>query len=299
MADPRVLFILPLVLILATATQAELQCYKCQDCEAIEKYEKTAQACTVKIPSTVTPIQSASLVNGLPPSNNNQQESPRKQSQRDTLPSNNNRQESSREQSQRDTLPSNNNQQESPREQSQRDTLPSNNNQQESPREQSQPSPTNKLSNEPPKSSAMLIARCVRVEYKVGGVTKVDRGCSIEETSAKNETICNTIMKDKTSNQTSCIICDKDKCNSAGNLVVGLLPLIMSLLLIKGKLDNADILGQMNLCAPDRFAWRRRRLPLLAVPRGPTNMLNKAPLTRAICSLNDIAERTDLFCTLT
>ncbi|CAH2234315.1 jg7454 [Pararge aegeria aegeria] len=59
---------------------------------------------------------------------------------------------------------------------------------------------------------------------------------------------------------------------------------------------KADVLGQINLCAPDRFVWRRRRPPLLAVPRGRTNLLNKAPLTRAIRTLNDIAERTDLFC---
>ncbi|CAH2245970.1 jg27817 [Pararge aegeria aegeria] len=66
--------------------------------------------------------------------------------------------------------------------------------------------------------------------------------------------------------------------------------------IIRGKLHNADVLGQINPCAPDRFVWRRRTPPLLAVPRGRTNLLNKAPLTRAIRTLNDIAERTDLFC---
>ncbi|CAH2212817.1 jg21413 [Pararge aegeria aegeria] len=53
----------------------------------------------------------------------------------------------------------------------------------------------------------------------------------------------------------------------------------------QGKLHNADVLGQMNLCALDWFVWRRR-----------TKLLNKAPLTRAIRTLNDIAERTDLIC---
>ncbi|CAH2218346.1 jg25960, partial [Pararge aegeria aegeria] len=63
---------------------------------------------------------------------------------------------------------------------------------------------------------------------------------------------------------------------------------------IKPSVYTKQILQNVILYA--RFTPTRRRPPLLAVPRGRTNLLNKAPLTRAIRTLNDIAERTDLFC---
>ncbi|XP_045767785.1 uncharacterized protein LOC123869093 [Maniola jurtina] len=66
--------------------------------------------------------------------------------------------------------------------------------------------------------------------------------------------------------------------------------------IIRGKLFNADVLGQVSLRVPDRYVWRRRRPPLLALPQGRTNLLNKAPLARALGTLNVVAERIDLFC---
>lgn len=69
--------------------------------------------------------------------------------------------------------------------------------------------------------------------------------------------------------------------------------------ILRGKLHNIIILGQLSLCVPDRYVWRRRRPRLLVEPRGRTNLLGEAPLTRALRTLNLIAEETDLFwCTL-
>lgn len=69
--------------------------------------------------------------------------------------------------------------------------------------------------------------------------------------------------------------------------------------LIRGEIHHADILSSLCFCVPDRYVWRRRRPHLLAVPRGRTNLLNEAPLTRALRTLNLIAEETDIFtCTL-
>lgn len=69
--------------------------------------------------------------------------------------------------------------------------------------------------------------------------------------------------------------------------------------LIRGKIHNADILGLVCLSVPDRYVWRRRRPQLLAIPRGRTNLLNEAPLTRALRTLNLVADEIDVFaCTL-
>ncbi|KAI8440320.1 hypothetical protein MSG28_001664 [Choristoneura fumiferana] len=65
--------------------------------------------------------------------------------------------------------------------------------------------------------------------------------------------------------------------------------------ILRGVIKNADILGRLGLYVPERYVWRRRRPRLLAEPRGRTNLLNRAPLTRAIHTLNKIAEETDLF----
>ena len=74
------------------------------------------------------------------------------------------------------------------------------------------------------------------------------------------------------------------------------LALVLYLLkVLNGRTDNADILAGISFSVPDRYVERRRRPRLLAVPRGRTNMLNKAPLTRAINVLNIIANEIDLF----
>ncbi|KAJ8726030.1 hypothetical protein PYW07_000728 [Mythimna separata] len=64
---------------------------------------------------------------------------------------------------------------------------------------------------------------------------------------------------------------------------------------LRGKVHNADILGQVGLCVPDRYVWRRRQPRLLAEPRTRTNLLREAPLTRALRALNHIASDTDIF----
>ncbi|PZC70627.1 hypothetical protein B5X24_HaOG215395 [Helicoverpa armigera] len=65
---------------------------------------------------------------------------------------------------------------------------------------------------------------------------------------------------------------------------------------LRGVIHNPDILEQVGMCVPDRYVWRRRRPPLLAVPRGRTNLLGEAPLTRALRTMNLIANEIDLFC---
>jgi hypothetical protein len=65
--------------------------------------------------------------------------------------------------------------------------------------------------------------------------------------------------------------------------------------LIRGKAYNSVVLCCVNLYVPDRYVWRRRRPRLLAEPRGRTNLLGKAPLTRAVRTLNLVAENIDLF----
>ncbi|KAG6446679.1 hypothetical protein O3G_MSEX004560 [Manduca sexta] len=69
--------------------------------------------------------------------------------------------------------------------------------------------------------------------------------------------------------------------------------------LIRGKIDNPGLLEVVKFSVPDNYLGRRRRPRLLVVPRGRTNLLNKAPITRALSTLNDVAEKIDIFlCTL-
>ena len=46
---------------------------------------------------------------------------------------------------------------------------------------------------------------------------------------------------------------------------------------------------------PDNYVSRRKRPQLFAVPRGRTNLLGKAPITRALHTLNNVAKQIDLF----
>ncbi|KAF9809398.1 hypothetical protein SFRURICE_003495 [Spodoptera frugiperda] len=69
--------------------------------------------------------------------------------------------------------------------------------------------------------------------------------------------------------------------------------------MLRGKTHNPALLEELRLCVPDEYVWRRRRPRLLVVPCAHTNLLQKAPLTRALRTLNTIADRMDLFsCTL-
>ena len=65
--------------------------------------------------------------------------------------------------------------------------------------------------------------------------------------------------------------------------------------LLRGVAHNPGVLRHLKLCVPDRYVWRRRLPPLLAVPVAKTNLLSKTPLTRTISVLNEVHERTDIF----
>lgn len=64
---------------------------------------------------------------------------------------------------------------------------------------------------------------------------------------------------------------------------------------LRGNVTNPGILEKVCLCVPDEYVQRRRRPPLLKEPRSRTNLLAKAPLTRALHTLNLVAENVDLF----
>ena len=65
--------------------------------------------------------------------------------------------------------------------------------------------------------------------------------------------------------------------------------------LLRGVTHNPLALSSVSLSVPDDYVRRRRRPRLLAVPRARTNLLAKAPFTRALLTLNEVAERIDLF----
>lgn len=65
--------------------------------------------------------------------------------------------------------------------------------------------------------------------------------------------------------------------------------------LLRGKEHNPGVLQCLRFSVPDRYVWRRRRPPLLAVPTARTNLLAKAPLTRGIRTVNEIQNRLDIF----
>lgn len=65
--------------------------------------------------------------------------------------------------------------------------------------------------------------------------------------------------------------------------------------LVRGKVYNAELLLHVQFSVPNEYAGRRRRPPLLALPRARTNLLAGAPLTRALRTLNAVAERVDIF----
>lgn len=64
---------------------------------------------------------------------------------------------------------------------------------------------------------------------------------------------------------------------------------------IRGKICNPDILQAIKLWVPDEYVNRRRRPRLLGVPKARTNLLRRAPFTRALCTLNAVAMSLDLF----
>ncbi|XP_022826307.1 uncharacterized protein LOC111356245 [Spodoptera litura] len=65
--------------------------------------------------------------------------------------------------------------------------------------------------------------------------------------------------------------------------------------LLHGKQHNPGVLQLLSFSVPDRYVWRRRRPPLLAVPAAKTNLLAKTPLTRAIRTINQIQTVIDVF----
>ncbi|XP_069365629.1 uncharacterized protein [Maniola hyperantus] len=64
---------------------------------------------------------------------------------------------------------------------------------------------------------------------------------------------------------------------------------------LRGKVHNPAVLKELRFCVPNDSGSRRRRPPLLAQPRARTCLLQRAPLTRATCTLNSVAEHIDLF----
>lgn len=64
---------------------------------------------------------------------------------------------------------------------------------------------------------------------------------------------------------------------------------------LRGLISNPEVLQTLCLCVPNEYVRRRRQPRLLAVPRGRTNLLNKAPLTRTIHTLNRVADEIDIF----
>ncbi|KAJ0173668.1 hypothetical protein K1T71_010817 [Dendrolimus kikuchii] len=70
--------------------------------------------------------------------------------------------------------------------------------------------------------------------------------------------------------------------------------------LLRGKLLNPGVLAEIKLNVPANFVLRRRQPPMFVVPYGRTNLLNKAPMTQALRTLNKICEQIDIFiCTVT
>lgn len=64
---------------------------------------------------------------------------------------------------------------------------------------------------------------------------------------------------------------------------------------LRGVESHPGVLQRLSLCVPDRYVWRRRSPPLLLVPTARTNLLAKAPLTRAIRTINDLQTQLDVF----
>jgi hypothetical protein len=56
--------------------------------------------------------------------------------------------------------------------------------------------------------------------------------------------------------------------------------------LMRGKVSNPELLGNIYFIVPDRYAGRRRQPRLLAEPRARTQLLRRAPLTRAVRHIN-------------
>lgn len=66
------------------------------------------------------------------------------------------------------------------------------------------------------------------------------------------------------------------------------------------NLHQPDILERLRLCAPDGYVGARRQPPTLSLPvPARTNLLQYAPVSRAIRLINLISKEIDIFnCTL-
>lgn len=67
-----------------------------------------------------------------------------------------------------------------------------------------------------------------------------------------------------------------------------------TLRVFRGILHNPGILQWMGLRVPDKYVQRRRQPTLFMVPRSRTKLLESFPLTRALRTLNLVAERIDV-----
>lgn len=65
--------------------------------------------------------------------------------------------------------------------------------------------------------------------------------------------------------------------------------------IIRGRIQQPEVLGNIGFNVPDRYIWRRRQPCLLVIPKARTRLLKEAPLTRAFRILNLVAEKTDVF----
>lgn len=64
---------------------------------------------------------------------------------------------------------------------------------------------------------------------------------------------------------------------------------------LRGSIQHSGILSEIGFSLPDGYMERRRRPRLLVVPCARTNLLERAPLTRALCTLNTVADAIDIF----
>ena len=68
---------------------------------------------------------------------------------------------------------------------------------------------------------------------------------------------------------------------------------------LRGNIHNPQILERFHFNVPNKYIYRRKNPQLLRLPRARTNLLQRAPLSRAYSTLNQVADTIDIFfCTL-
>ncbi|XP_045775155.1 uncharacterized protein LOC123874040 [Maniola jurtina] len=234
MAGLRMIFILPLFLVIAASTQADsLQCYQCEDCEAKEIYENSLKTCPLPAPAPKPAAKDVAEVTGEENTKPIVEENKVTDNVVDkkTEAPTNTAADAVTEVNRKVEKETNAAEGKAVKEETNVETVakvdPATTKQVDATMNTEKSSRRRRATAAEPK-----IAKCVKVVFEDGEKTRINRGCSYEIQSVDDKTRCATQNKDTAKlDLIDCQVCEEDNCNSAMKFTVASIPIVMGLVL--------------------------------------------------------------------